>query len=121
VYVDISKKTPVTRTWPSALSINTTSVNDAEAVALEIVVEESTPLLHGKKVNPNSAIPYRQITLPSSNSFHRQRKPSEKRKRKEFFPASQLATDMFADNRVKNLEIPEIRLSDPEMDLSKSV
>jgi hypothetical protein len=122
VYVDVAKKTRVTRTMASTLSVTSTNKDDVESQQDAITFEESTPLLHGK-VNPNSAIHFRPITLPSSSNFARQRKGSEKRKKpKEFFEASQLATDMFADNRVRHLtHVPELRLSAPQVDISKSI
>jgi hypothetical protein len=123
VYVDVAKKTRVSRTFASTLSVTSTNKDDLESQTQDVIItDESTPLLHGK-VNPNSAIHFRPITLPSSSNFSRQRKGSEKKKKtKEFFEASQLATDMFADNRVRHLTVvPELRLAAPQVDISKSI
>jgi hypothetical protein len=101
--------------------MSATEFEDVEAqIQPEPSGSEETPLLHSK-INPNSAIYYRQITLPSSSAMTRQRKPSEKKKRKEFFEASQLATDLYADQKQIPVQVPEIRLPDAQADVSKSL
>jgi hypothetical protein len=119
VYVDITKKTKVPRAFNSALSVSATEFGDPEAQIPPFASQEETSPLLPRKINPDAAINYRSITLPSSSALTRQRKSSEKKKKpKEFFEASTLATNLYSDGRLQSVtQVPEIRLSDPEMDI----
>ncbi len=95
----------------SSISIGSNpKLDDIESV---IVEDENTPLIQNG-LNPNSAIHYRSIKLPSS-LLNRERKFSDRKIGKELFDASELATDIYADTRVaalmeKQSDIPHMEL-----------
>ena len=93
------------------------------------VANENQPLL-SKPVNPNSALAYRPIKLPSSSLMSPKQSKSCKKAKKQFYSPSVLATDLYSTesegtpqglgtHESDTLLLPELHLSKASLDLEQ--
>lgn len=99
---------------------------------------ENEPLLGSKPVNPNSALAYRQIKLPSSslmpNNSPKQSRPTKKTK-KTLHTAHELTSDLYSTEspsasqgtphpfalQDSDPSLPELQLTKASLDLEKDI